>query len=44
MSLCVEMNEDFDEKMAKKLIEPVDWITNEHFANKSFLCQVGWCA
>ena len=44
LSLCVEMKEDFDERKAKKLVELVDWITDEHFANKSFLRQVGWCA
>ena len=44
MSLCVKMKEDFDEKKVEKLIELVDWITDEHFAKKSFLCQVGWCA
>ena len=31
-------------KRQKKLIEIVDWITDEHFAKKSILCQVGWCA
>ena len=44
MSFCVEMKEEFDEKKAKKLIEIVDWITDEHFAKKSILRQVGWCA
>ena len=38
------MKEEFDEKKAKKLIELVDWITDEHFAKKSILRQVGWCA
>ena len=31
-------------KRQKKLIEIVDWITDEHFAKKSILRQVGWCA
>ena len=44
MSFCLEMKEEFDEKKAKKLIELVDWITDEHFAKKSILHQVGWCA
>ena len=44
MSFCLEMKEEFDEKKAKKLIELVDWITDEHFAKKSILRQVGWCA
>ena len=44
MSFCVEMKEEFDEKKSKKLIKLVDWITDEHFANKSILHQVGWCA
>ena len=43
MSFCVEMKEEFDEKKAKKLIEIVDWITDEHFAKKSILRQMGWC-
>ena len=30
-------------KKAKKLIEIVDWITDEHFAKKSILRQMGWC-
>ena len=38
------MKEEFDEKKAKKLIELADWITDEHFAKKSVLRQVGWCA
>ena len=38
------MKEEFDGKKAKKLIELVDWITDEHFAKKSILRQVGWCA
>ena len=46
-SFCVEMK--WNErgiwwKKAKKLIELVDWITDEHFAMKSILRQLGWCA
>ena len=35
------MKEDFDEEKAKKLIELVDWITDEHFVKKLILRQVG---
>ena len=41
MSFCVEMKEDFDGKKAKKLIELVDWITDERFLKKLILRQVG---
>ena len=44
MSLCVEMKEELNEEKIKKLLELVDWITDEHFAQKLILCQVGWCA
>ena len=40
MSFCVEMKEEFDQKKAKKLIELLDWITDEHFVKKSILRQV----
>ena len=36
MSLCVEMKEKFNEGNW--------WITDEHFAQKLILCQMGWCA
>ena len=44
MSLCVEMKEELNEEKIKKLLELVDWITDEHFAQKLILRQVGWCA
>ena len=44
MSLCVEMKGKFNEVKIKKLLELIDWITDEHFAQKLILCQVGWCA
>ena len=44
MSLCVEVKEELNEEKTKKLLELVDWITDEHFAQKLILCQVGWCA
>ena len=44
MSLCVEMKEELNEEKMKKLLELVDWITDEHFAQKLILRQVGWCA
>ena len=44
MSLCVKMKEELNEEKIKKLLELVDWITDEHFAQKLILCQVGWCA
>ena len=40
MSFCVEIKEEFDQKKAKKLIELVGWITDEHFVKKSILGQV----
>ena len=43
-SFCIEMKEEFDQKKAKKLIELLDWITDEHFVKKSILRQVSWCA
>ena len=44
MSLCVEMNQEIAETKAKKLLEIVDWLTDEHFAKKLILREVGWCA
>ena len=43
MSLCVEMNLEIPETKAKKLLEIVDWLTDEHFAKKFILREVGWC-
>ena len=31
MSLCVEMKGKFNEVKIKKLLELIDWITDEHF-------------
>ena len=31
MSLCVEMKEELNEEKIKKLLELIDWITDEHF-------------
>ena len=44
MSLCVEMNQQITETKAKKILEIVDWLTDEHFAKKLILRKVGWCA
>ena len=44
MSLCVEMYQEITETKAKKLLKIVDWLTDEHFAEKLFLREVGWCA
>ena len=44
MSLCVEMNQEITETKAIKLLEIVDWLTDEHFAKKLILREVGWCA
>ena len=41
VSFCVEMKEEFDEEKAQKLIELVDWITDEHLVKKSILRQEG---
>ena len=38
------MKEELNEEKIKKLLGLVDWITDEHFAQKLILCQVGWCA
>ena len=44
MSLCVEMNRVITETKAKKLLQIIDWLTDEHFAKKLILREVGWCA
>ena len=44
MSLCVEMNQEITETKEKKLLEIVYWLTDEHFAKKLILREVGWCA
>ena len=42
MSLCVEMYQEITETKSKKLLKIVDWLTDEHFAEKLFLREVGW--
>ena len=44
ISLCVEMYQEMAETKAKKLLEIVDWLTDEHFPKKLSLREVGWCA
>ena len=44
MSLCVEMYQEITVTKAKKLLEIVTWLTDEHFAKKLILRKVGWCA
>ena len=44
MSLWLEMFQEITETKAKKLLEIVDWLTDEHFAKKLILREVGWCA
>ena len=44
MKLCVEMNQEITETKAKKILKIVDWLTDEHFAKKLILREVGWCA
>ena len=44
MSLCVEMKQEINEARGKKLLELIDWITDEHFAKKLILRQIGWSA
>ena len=44
MSLCVKMYQEITETKAKQLLEIVDWLTDEYFAKKLILREVGWCA
>ena len=41
MKLCVEMNQEITETKAKKILKIVDWLTDEHFAKKLILREVG---
>ena len=38
------MYQQITETKAKKLLKIVDWLTDEHFAEKLFLREAGWCA
>ena len=42
--MCGNVSGNYRNKETTILLEIVDWLTDEHFAKKLILREVGWCA